>query len=145
MDPQPIEIALCTCNAAAIRCALLAARSRDADVVATADRKTIDDIDRGDIQVFPIRAEHRNHGEQQLFDAMQAAIEATGAKHAPHIALFVQKGAGQGVIPAEEEHRHQGNGHNFGVGDVALDIVAMTQANHQIGTQRYRLLHYARL
>lgn len=48
-------------------------------------------------------AEHGKQREEQLFDAMYPAIEATGSEHGTHIALFKEKRAGQRVIATKEQ------------------------------------------
>jgi hypothetical protein len=66
---------------------------------------------------------------------MQAPVEPTFAQHSWHIAVFFEKLTGSLLVPVKEPGGHQSRCHDFGGGELGLDIVFVVVKGEKIGTK----------
>jgi len=79
--------------------------------------------------------EQRSQRQKHVFDALDPPIEATGTQASSEDVVRDKMHLRTHIIAAKKERCYDGDGHNFGVGQVTVRIVTMMQGLQHISTQ----------
>ncbi len=106
--------------------------ARDPDVVTHRDRKTVDQVNRVRVQVFPNFRKENGYGKKQVSYPVQATAEPARAQHIRDIAGRAEHCPGFFKVPAEKHHCDNGGCHYFRIRHAALRILIMVKPSEYV-------------
>jgi hypothetical protein len=97
----------------------------DSDMVTHRNRQTINHIDAVTIQGRPDMSSKLKHDDEDRFQTMESAIQATLAQHLRHIVMLFEHPASTFKIPAKEASRCKGRCQHLGITHLTLRVFLM--------------------